>query len=45
MIKPSLQQLLYFQSLDTWAVSGVAEVNAQRVKEIADSPSVIKLSS
>ena len=45
MIKPSFQQLPYSQSLDTWVVSGVAEVNSQRVKEIAASQSVIKLRS
>ena len=28
MIKPSFQQLLYSQSLDTWVVSGVAQVDA-----------------
>ena len=28
MINPSFQQLLYSQSLDTWVVSGVAEVDA-----------------
>ena len=28
MINPSFQQLLYSQSLDTWVISSVAEVNA-----------------
>ena len=28
MINPSFQQLLYSQSLDTWVISSVAEVDA-----------------
>ena len=28
MINPSFQQLLYSQSLDTWVISGVAQVDA-----------------
>ena len=28
MIKPSFQQLLYSQSLDTWVISGVSKVDA-----------------
>ena len=28
MIKPSFQQLLYSQSLDTWVISSVAEMDA-----------------